>query len=105
MIRRARSSEFRWIWVATALLFLASAVVAPDSMSGTSLRLMTPFAGVLAIAATRLGASRVVAIDHDPDALQSARENLALNPDSHRTTTFVLADLMAQPLALPSAHR
>jgi ribosomal protein L11 methyltransferase len=54
--------------------------------------------GVLAIAASRLGASRVVGLDHDPDALQSARENLALNPDSRRTT-FVLADLMAQPLS------
>jgi ribosomal protein L11 methyltransferase len=35
--------------------------------------------GVLAIAAARLGAARVVAVDNDPDALESARENLELN--------------------------
>jgi ribosomal protein L11 methyltransferase len=35
--------------------------------------------GVLAIATARLGASSIVAIDHDPDAVQSARENVARN--------------------------
>jgi ribosomal protein L11 methyltransferase len=35
--------------------------------------------GVLAIAASLLGASPVVAIDDDPDAIQSARENVELN--------------------------
>ena len=34
---------------------------------------------VLAIAASRLGAIHVLAIDEDPDAIQSARENVALN--------------------------
>jgi len=36
--------------------------------------------GVLAIAASLLGASPVIAVDNDSDAIQSARENLALNP-------------------------
>ena len=37
--------------------------------------------GVLAITAARLGARPVLGIDDDPDALASARDNLALNPD------------------------
>ena len=35
--------------------------------------------GVLAIAASKLGARRVVALDNDPDALRNARENVARN--------------------------
>ena len=35
--------------------------------------------GVLAIAAAKRGASTVVAIDNDPDALASARDNVAVN--------------------------
>lgn len=35
--------------------------------------------GVLAIAAWKLGASRGLAVDCDPDALSNARENIALN--------------------------
>lgn len=35
--------------------------------------------GVLAIAAARLGARSVVAIDNDPDAIEAVRENVALN--------------------------
>lgn len=38
--------------------------------------------GVLAIAAARLGATSVLALDHDPDALISARENVARSGES-----------------------
>jgi len=42
--------------------------------------------GVLAIAAAKLGAARVVAVDNDPDALISARQNVALNGVAGRIT-------------------
>jgi ribosomal protein L11 methyltransferase len=53
--------------------------------------------GILAIAAARLGAARVTAIDIDPDAIQSAAENLSLNPDAVRVT-FHLADIRSANL-------
>jgi ribosomal protein L11 methyltransferase len=52
--------------------------------------------GVLAIAASRLGAIHVVAIDDDPDAIESARRNAALNPGTDVTLGTV--DLRRAPL-------
>jgi ribosomal protein L11 methyltransferase len=50
--------------------------------------------GVLALAAFRLGASDVTAIDNDPDALQNARENIARN-GATESITVIEADLSA----------
>ncbi len=52
--------------------------------------------GILAIAANRLGAAKALGIDNDPDAVQSARENLTLNPRASRTS-FGKADLTMAP--------
>lgn len=48
--------------------------------------------GVLAIAARMLGARQALGIDNDPDAVQCARDNLALNPDVDGVT-FEVADI------------
>jgi ribosomal protein L11 methyltransferase len=48
--------------------------------------------GVLAIAASRLGAVAVTGIDFDPDAIDAARQNLVLNPEAVNVS-FVRADL------------
>jgi len=55
--------------------------------------------GLLAIAASKLGAARAVGTDDDADAIQAARENLDLNAVT--TVEFVVSDLMKE--ALPVA--
>jgi ribosomal protein L11 methyltransferase len=52
--------------------------------------------GVLAIASWKVGAREVVAIDHDPDALQNARDNMQRNGVE---VELVDADLSAVALA------
>jgi len=47
--------------------------------------------GLLAIAASRLGATSVVGIDEDPDAFHAAQENASLNPAA--TVTFRHVDV------------
>jgi ribosomal protein L11 methyltransferase len=51
--------------------------------------------GLLAIAAARLGAADVLGIDNDPDAVQTARGNLALNGGVPRVR-IELADLRSR---------
>jgi len=53
--------------------------------------------GILAIAASRLGAASALGVDNDPDALESAAGNLLLNPEA-RHTAFEQADLMTRRL-------
>jgi ribosomal protein L11 methyltransferase len=52
--------------------------------------------GVLAIAASRLGAGEVTGIDDDPDAIRAAWDNLALNPGA--TVSLIVGDLRTTEL-------
>jgi ribosomal protein L11 methyltransferase len=59
---------------------------------------------VLAIAASMLGATDVVAIDSDPDALQSAAENIGLN-GADAVVQARLADLGVEGSSLAASGR
>jgi ribosomal protein L11 methyltransferase len=58
--------------------------------------------GILAIAAARLGAGAVLAVDSDPDAVAAATANAALNGVADRVRA-VLADATDPAIALPPA--
>ena len=62
------------------------------SLEGAAVLDVGTGSGILAIAAALLGAVNVSAIDHDADAVQSAGDNLVLNPGADRVT-FSVADL------------
>ena len=49
--------------------------------------------GILALAAQRLGARRVLGIDNDPHAVRTARENARLNGVNARDAAFTRGDL------------
>jgi ribosomal protein L11 methyltransferase len=74
--------------------------------------------GILGIAALKLGAKQVIAIDHDPQALLSTHDNAKLNgliesqlqsylPDEFRVTEkadLILANILADPLLQLATH-
>jgi ribosomal protein L11 methyltransferase len=58
--------------------------------------------GVLAIAAARLGAARVVAIDNDPQAITNADDNVVRNGVGDRVTVIDGDALVLAPLLAPA---
>lgn len=58
---------------------LCLALLQNRSLSGQTLIDVGTGSGVLAIAAAKLGAAYVAALDNDPDAIENARENVAAN--------------------------
>lgn len=53
--------------------------------------------GILALAACLLGARRVVAVDHDPQALLATRDNAAYNEIDERTLTVLTPEALLGP--------
>jgi ribosomal protein L11 methyltransferase len=72
---------------------LCLALMQRINLTGASVTDLGTGSGVLAITASRLGAVRVLAIEDDADAVDSAAENLALNPGAR--VDLRLADMRA----------
>ena len=71
-------------------------------LAGTSMVDVGTGSGVLAIAAAKLGAARIVAIDEDPEAIENARENIARNDVSGRVHARV-EDAFSSSSSVPPA--
>ena len=52
--------------------------------------------GILAIAAARLGYTKIEGIDIDPQCIEQARKNAALNPPCDKKITFKHSDIIRQ---------
>ena len=84
--------------------------LAAAEISGTSVLDYGCGSGVLGLAACALGAARVVAVDHDPQALQATRDNAAFNGFAAQLAVgepeiclqdrydIVVANILARPL-------
>jgi release factor glutamine methyltransferase len=106
-IRTTRAAGFRLRVRPTVfhpLYFLSSEYFAEFidglDLKGKSVADVGTGSGVLALAAARAGAASVLAVDINPNAVLSAKENAEINGYSDRVTATVmdlLADVPAQP--------